>query len=197
MALKNLLFPLEISENSIGGLEFSTNIAKTRSGAEFRNKTMQLPIIKYNIAKGIRSRRDISSIVGLFRICEGQFHSFLFRDPLDFYAENQILKPINVERTKFQMTKKYQFSGEESCRNITKPEVNTVKLRTENSAISEYNLDADSGIITLSSPLLLGNNLIANFNFFVEMRFDSDVLNIEFSSRDAKNLSAINLTEVR
>lgn len=197
MAFKNILFPLSISVKSSGGIEFATTISKTTSGVEFRNGLSTFPTVKYNIASGIRSNKDIEAISTIFRICEGRLHSFLFQDPIDFKVINEELIPINLDKTQFQFAKKYKYSDIEIVRNITKPDAKTCKFYINNIETFAYSLDEFTGILTLNAPLPENAILTADFNFFIEVRFDTDFLNIEISNINSGIIQELSLIEVR
>ena len=66
MSFIDINFPFNIGQNSHGGPEFSTQIASTKSGEEFRKQNLIYPKIQYKIASSNLSNQDLSDLIAFF-----------------------------------------------------------------------------------------------------------------------------------
>ena len=53
----DIVFPLEISRQSVAGPEFSTDVTETGGGFERRNQNWEGGRLRFNVAPGVRMRR--------------------------------------------------------------------------------------------------------------------------------------------
>jgi len=198
MLFKDILFPIEIAKNSLGGPEFSTSVVKTQSGNELRYNKLQYPRIKYNISSGIQSKSDIDNILSFFRICQGMKYSFRFKDFMDCCVINQIIAISNGVDLSYQLIKTYYIQNEFIDRKITKPKKNTLKVYINGVVMDKdlYTLDENSGIINFHKAITKNDIISADFKFDVNMRFDVDFLSISLNTKTSYNLESINIVEV-
>lgn len=208
MAFHQIRFPLDIALNSRGGPERLTDIATLSSGHEERNQRWAHARRRYNAGYGIKSREDVMAVVAFFEERRGRFHSFLWRDGLDFSSSGGVGVPTSVDQqigigdgmtTAFQLVKRYGAAFDPYDRPITKPvaasvltAVNGVTLGTGAFTVSET-----SGVVTLASAPAAGAVVTAGFVFDVPVRFDIDQLEVDLAGFDAAEISSIPLVEVR
>ena len=67
-----------------GGPERLTDIVTLSSGREERNSRWANSRRRYNAGYGVKSRADMQAVLAFFEERRGRFHSFLWRDGLDF-----------------------------------------------------------------------------------------------------------------
>ncbi|QED22936.1 DUF2460 domain-containing protein [Candidatus Deianiraea vastatrix] len=193
---KNITFPLNIAKNSSGGPQFATKINQTISGVEYRTSILQYPKIKYNISTGINSKEDIDAISAFFRLCMGQKYSFRFRDFVDFSAQNQKIAIGDGILDSFQIIKSYIIDDEYIERKITKPLSVIIYIDNKVCDKSLYDVDFTTGIIKFKVKPASGQVITADFVFDIEMRFDTDFLNIMLYTNTSYQLKDVNLIEV-
>lgn len=161
----DLVFPHDISEGSDGAARFSTKVNQVASGFDYRMAQWDYPLMEYNVAYGVRTLEQLHALIRFFRVCKGRLNSFRFLDHLDYtstFAErpesraapaigafDQEIAVGDGEELQFQLRKNYQFDGEVSYRPILKPIEGTVLVGVDGIAISHYEVDHSTGIVSL------------------------------------------------
>ena len=206
MSFHAIRFPLDIALGAHGGPERLTDIVTLSSGAEQRNSRWANSRRRYNAGYGVKSRADMQAVLAFFEERRGRFHSFLWRDGLDFSssggngtpgATDQPIGTGDGATTAFQLTKQYGASFDPWFRPITKPVTGSVRVAVAGTElVSGFAVDTLTGIVTFTAAPATGAAITAGFLFDVPVRFDTDRLDIELSSFDAADASSIPLIEV-
>lgn len=196
MAFHPVRFPLDISLASRGGPERATDIVTLASGREERNSRWAHSRRRYNAGYGVKSRADMQAVLAFFEERRGRFHSFLWRDALDYAATDEAIGIGDGTTVAFQLTKKYGADFDPYLRPITKPVAESVVVKVDD-VVTAVSVDALTGIVAFAAPPAEGAAITASFTFDVPVRFDTDRLDIELSSFDAADVPAIPLLEVR
>jgi len=207
MTFHPIRFPLDVALGARGGPERLTDIVTLASGAEERNSRWAHARRRYNAGYGVKSRADMLAVLAFFEERRGRFHSFLWRDALDFSSStdgaepgplDQVLGLGDGTRTAFQLLKRYGASFDPYDRPITKPVAGSVRVAVAGvEQEGGFAVDALTGIVTLEEPPVIGAEVTAGFLFDVPVRFDIDRLDIELTSFGAADAPAIPLIEVR
>ncbi|HTJ56991.1 MAG TPA: DUF2460 domain-containing protein [Devosiaceae bacterium] len=205
MAFHPIRFPLDIALGAHGGPERLTDVVTLRSGAEERNARWANSRRRYNAGYGVKSRADMQAVLAFFEERRGRFHSFLWRDGLDFSSNGGSGTPTALDQaigigdgttTAFQLSKRYGASFDPYFRPITKPVAGSVLVAVAGAETNGFSVDPLTGLVTLAAAPAAGENITAGFLFDVPVRFDTDQLDIELSSFDAADASSIPLIEV-
>ena len=207
MAYHNIRFPLDVSLGARGGPERATDIVTLSSGREERNSRWAQSRRRYNAAYGVKSRADMQAVLAFFEERRGRFHSFLWRDGLD-YSSNGTDAPTALDqgiwtgdgvRVSFALTKRYGVNFDPYLRPITKPVAGSVMVAVAGASLAaaDFSVDLLTGLVTLDAAPALGAAVTAGFLFDVPVRFDIDRLDVELTSFDAAEVPAIPLIEVR
>jgi len=199
-------FPLDIALGAHGGPERLTDIVTLSSGAEQRNARWANSRRRYNAGYGVKSRADMQAVLAFFEERRGRFHSFLWRDGLDFSSNagsgpptplDQTLGTGDGHATSFQLVRQYGANFDPWLRPITKPVEGSVRVAVAGSEVlTGWSADAETGLVTFTSAPTPGATITAGFLFDVPVRFDTDRLDIELTSFDAAEAPAIPLIEV-
>ena len=96
----------------------------------------------------------------------------------------------------FQLRKTYGASFDPYVRPISKPVAGTVTVTVDGIATTAFTVSETTGVVTFAAAPADGAVLLAEFEFDVPVRFDTDRLDIELSSFDAADAPAIPLIEV-
>jgi uncharacterized protein (TIGR02217 family) len=191
----DITFPHEISYGSVGGIEFSTNVAKLANGSEVRTSINNLGRCVYNILPGIKTAQQLGDIVSFFRITHGRLSSFRFRDWNDYYGKLQPL--VKISNNVYQMQKIYQIGSNVFKRKITKPIAGKVEIFQDGTQITNgFTIDYSLGQITFAAPPPSNATLLSNFEFDVHSRFDSDTLEVIMDNYQASQIKNILIVEV-
>jgi uncharacterized protein (TIGR02217 family) len=195
MAFLTERFPTEISWGSTGGPGYKTRIIETASGYEFRNQNWARTKHKYNAATGIRNAADLDSLVAFFHLAAGRANSFRYKDWSDYKtcatnvdvgATDQIIIESAVGgENDIQLVKTYTVGTISVNREIVLPVEGTASITLNSVLLTEttdYTIDYDTGILTLSSALSPGDLLEGGYEFDVLCRFDADELILSLES---------------
>ena len=119
---------------SIAKFGFSTQIVTLASCAEQRNVNWSNSRGRWNISTGIRSRADMAAVTAHFHAVKGRAYSFRFKDWNDFDATDQAM--VQITLTVWQIVKRYDCSGYEHVRTITKPVAGSVAVKIAGSPVT-------------------------------------------------------------
>jgi len=197
MAFHPIRFPLDVALGARGGPERATDIVTLASGREERNSRWARSRRRYNAGYGVKSRADMQAVLAFFEERRGRFHSFLWRDALDHSSNGpQPLGTGDGVTVAFQVSKTYGASFDPYVRPISKPVAGTVSVTVDGVATTAFTVNEATGVVTFDTAPADGAVLLAEFEFDVPVRFDTDRLDIELSSFDAADAPAIPLIEV-
>lgn len=191
-------FPTDISYGATGGPMFMTDVVSTLSGHEQRNSKWSQSRAKYNVASGIKTETQWHALIAFFRARLGKAIGFRFKDWSDYKAENVIIGTGDDSTTDFQLVKLYTSGSVAVSRTITKPVAGTVDIYVDSVLQSSgVTVDAATGIVSFNTAPADGDLIVADFEFDVPVRFDTDELAMSMDSFDAGSWSSIPLIEVR
>lgn len=173
---------------------WSTDLISVDSGVEQVNQRWTNPLHKFNLPDAIREHYTFEAIRDHWMAMRGPFHTFPFRDPLDF-ASAALVTPNVVPTlsrvdqtigtgdgiaTQFQLTKTYYSGAQTYVRPIYHPIVSTVLIGIdgEDPEAASPNFDWDvsrtTGVVTFDVAPESGAVITAGYLFDVQVRFMSD-----------------------
>jgi uncharacterized protein (TIGR02217 family) len=206
MAFHPVRFPLDVALGARGGPERLTDIVTLASGREERNSRWAHSRRRYNAGYGVKSRADMQAVLAFFEERRGRFHSFLWRDGLDFSSNGGSDAPTPADQaigtgdgstTTFQLVKRYGAAFDPYLRPITKPVAGSLRVALAGTEVTTgYGVDTATGIVTFDTAPVAGVAITAGFLFDVPVRFDTDRLDIELSSFEAAEVPSIPVIEV-
>ena len=136
MAFDHVEFPLMV-ESGTSSLEFSTTIIPTGSGAEQRIGNWLDARAIFNASMGVRSKKDLITLVKFFRARKGRLRGFLVKDILDHSATGDALGVGDGTTKTYQLQRVYSdvntsavygTEGNTDVRPIYKPINGTVSI---------------------------------------------------------------------
>lgn len=175
----DLNFPTNICKFYKSSCEFFTIVQQAKNGKENRvilNSTGRNKFIHYG---GVIKKSESETLFNFFKIVKGRGLSFRFFDENENIAENEPLK--HIQNNIFQLCKTYSYQSYEDFKHITKPIENTLILQCDEEILlsnQDYNLEKNTGIITIINPNFLenANKIKAFFSYDLEARFEQDEL---------------------
>jgi uncharacterized protein (TIGR02217 family) len=202
MAFHAVRFPLDVALGARGGPEWATDLVTLSSGREARNSRWAGSRRRYNAGYGVKSRADMLAVLDFFEERRGRFHSFLWRDALDFSSNgtptptpmDQVLGTGDGVTTSFALTKRYGAGFDPFVRTITHPVTASVRVALDAEEVFDFTLDG--GTVTFATAPGAGVPVTAGFLFDVPVRFDTDRLEVELTSFDAAEAPLIPVIEV-
>jgi uncharacterized protein (TIGR02217 family) len=191
----NERFPTDISFGSVGGPEFLTDVLKAQNGFETRLMRRPYPKNRYNIAYAIKSQKQLDDVRSFFYITKGRACGFLFKDHLDYQADQVLLGKGDGKIESFQLIKRYQLGKTFFERPISKPILSILKISVGKEETKDYKVD-DKGLVTFSKAPPQDALIDASFEFDVPVRFDIDYLPIRLDGHGYVSVTDIPLVEI-
>lgn len=190
-------FPVDISYGSSGGPEYYTEVLSTVNGYEIRNNKMYNPRMRFNVATGIKNRTQMEQMMKFFRNCKGRTLGFRYKDWSDFRGKNEKVQVL--DRNSLQLIKTYRLDDDIADeRIINKPIKNTVKIFVAGKQLPEKQVSID---YTTGRVLLLqseaSDDITADFEFDVPVRFDTDYLPVVIENNSFFSLPEIPIIEIK
>jgi uncharacterized protein (TIGR02217 family) len=201
-AFREVTFPLELGLNATVEPCFSTTVATSPGGFEYRNADWQQARLRFDVGAGLRSVEDLQELIAFFRARRGNAIAFRFRDSTDFSSNgmtgtpspNDVLLGIgDGVRRRFELTKKY---GDGELRRITRPIATSISVSLNGALIDSWVL-ADGGVVEFAQPPLSGTEVRAGFLFDVPVRFVEPSLRVSRKTYLTGEIASVPLIEVR
>ena len=204
MAFHHVRFPLDIALGARGGPERKTDVVVLAGGGEQRNGRWAHSRRRYNAGYGVKSRADMQAVLAFFEERRGRLHGFLWRDGIDHSSDGAVPLPGDQTigtgdgvRTGFQLLKRYGAAFDPYFRPIKKPVAGSVRVAVAGvERTSGWAVDVTTGVVSFSVAPAAGAAVSAGFLFDVPVRFDTDRLDIEWSSFDGAEAPSIPLVEI-
>lgn len=208
MNFHDVRFPTSISLGSSGGIERRTEIVKLMSGFEERNTAWSQSRRKYDAGLGIRSLDELDEVMSFFEARRGMLYGFRWKDWFDHKSclpsetPSATDQPIGLGdgvNCDFQLKKTYAPGPYSYERTITKPESTNVFIAIDGESIpsSSFNMNDLTGIVQFYQAPPPDARVTAGFHFDVPVRFDTDILEINFAAFKAGSIPNIPIVEVR
>lgn len=200
-AFDDIAYPLALGRDAAASPEFSTTVATTASGHEFRNALWSDARMRYDVGPGVRSEAELGELIAFFRARYGPARGFRLRDPFDHSsagmtgvpgAGDQLLGMGTGSDDRFRLAKSYG----EQVRIITRPVEETVRIEVGGIETTAFTL-APGGWIVLATPPAAGVEVRAGFLFDVPVRFAEDRLDVSGLSFAAGEAPSVPLIEIR
>ena len=187
--IEDAIFPTDISDGSLGGPGFKTNVRVYGSGYESRRVRWPYPRHAYNVAYGVKTAQQMQSLINFYTAMDGKGYGFRYVDPLDNSTspmqgaaptgDDVVLVNGDGDGTSVvQLFKPSTEGSRTTFRPIKKPVDNANFAVNVDASPVGYTMDFTTGILTLTVPLVLGQVLSWGGNYHVPCRFDTDQLQI-------------------
>jgi uncharacterized protein (TIGR02217 family) len=181
-----------------GGPEFATTVVATGSGHEKRNDNWAEARGRWDVASGLKKQAQIDELIAFFRARRGKAYGFRFKDWTDYKATGQVLGMGDGALTQFQLVKHYPSGSVIKVRTIAKPVAGTVKVYLDSvEQLSGWSLDTTTGLVTFSTPPAPGDEVTADFEFDVPVRFDTDHMAVTIETYRLHAWQQIPIVELR
>ena len=200
-AFDDVAYPLPLGRDAAAAPEFSTTIAVTSSGHEFRNALWSDARMRYDVGPGVRSEAELGELIGFFRARFGPARGFRLRDPFDHSSNgmtgtpgplDQLLGTGNGLSDRFRLTKSYG----EQVRPITRPEIASLRVSVDGAETGGWSFEPGGWIVFDTAPGE-GADIRAGFLFDVPVRFADDRIDVNGLSFAAGEAPSVPLIEIR
>lgn len=182
-----------------GGPSFNTRIKGLKNGHERRNANWDQ--VKHQFTLPFQNITDAAYLLGLksvFLAVRGQNHSFLAKDWSDYRATGESLGNAPAGSAAVQLQKVATFGAATYTRTITKPRAGTVTVYQAGVA-KAGTVDTVTGLFTPDTAWTEGQALTADFEFYVPVRFASDLMPMSIDNRTGQGYvmnGSVELVEV-
>ncbi|MEO0343570.1 MAG: DUF2460 domain-containing protein [Pseudomonadota bacterium] len=209
MSFHDSRFPASLSFGAVGGPEIRTEIVTLANGFEERNSPWAASRRRYDAGVAMRSLDDMAEVIAFFEARRGPLYGFRWKDWTDFKSSKPSLAPKFTDQeigvgddvqTEFQLRKTYHSGSFEHPRYIQKPVQGTVYIGISGVLVDDetlYEIDYETGLVTLIEPLPEQAVLTAGFEFDVPVRFENEGLGVDLASFDAGHIPSIPVVEIR
>lgn len=200
-AFDDVAYPLALGRDTQVSPEFSTSVAVTASGHERRNALWSDARMRYDVGPGVRSQKELATLIGFYRARFGPARGFRLRDPFDFSSNegdgapgmsDELLGFGDGVVSSFQLVRNYG----EQVRPITRPQDGTIAVSVDGIASSAWT-HVGKGQIRFLQPPAPGAEIRAGFLFDVPVRFAEDRLDISGATFAAGEAPSVPVIEVR
>lgn len=191
--------PDEIERGSAFGPGFKTTVIPLSSGFEQRNQDWERARCKGDISFGISTKEYYTLWLEHFYARRARVHTWPFKDWSDFEALDQLIGVGDGSNTDFQLLKTYEPTGPNPyIRLITRPVPSTIVIRVAGVLSANWTLQP-LGLIRFNPGFdpNVGQEVRADFEFNVPVRYDVDDIGVELEWVQAGSLRGINIIEIR
>ena len=197
----DVAYPLTLGGDAAASPEFSTSVAVTASGHEYRNALWSDARMRYDVGPGIRSEAELGTLIAFFRARYGPARGFRLRDPFDFSsaamtgtpsASDQRIGTGDGMASRFRLVKNY--GGQQ--RRITRPQPGSIRIAAGGVETAAWRYEAGGWIVFDSAPPA-GAPITAGYLFDVPVRFAEDRLDVSGVSFAAGEAPSVALIEIR
>jgi uncharacterized protein (TIGR02217 family) len=157
-------------------------------------------------------RTDIDTILQLHAVQEGKTHGFRFQldgdhligDPDNPTTDNTSIGTGDGAETQFQALRRYTFGAQSYTRPIVKIEASSYTVLIDNVAQTEgggsdYTIDINTGVITFNVAPAMSEDVQLQLaaKFDVPVRFDVDILDIDYELASLGEIPSIPIVELK
>lgn len=175
-------FPLRLTEGTVGGPMYLTDIVGMDSGYEARDSRWDMAMFRYDAAGAVSSRENLYALRSFFHVVKGDWLGFRVKDWGDYKscspdgtptALDQVLEASATEgQTEVQLIKTYSAGGFSTILDIQKPVAGTVLIAVNDIPLSSGWTLGAVGIITFSPGLSEGDVVKGGYEWDVPCRFN-------------------------
>lgn len=167
-----------------GGPQFNTLVVVMANGRERRRAQWAELQNKYTLPFQNVDPDGYRDIRRMFLVCRGQLNCFLYSDPLDREADDELLGFGTGSEDTFQLSKLSVLDGVPYQRNVYAiPDDVTLTVTIDDVPTTAFTVDRDRGLLIFDAPP--GNGLAIRWSgpFAVWVRFNHDWLPFSIDTR--------------
>ncbi|MEZ5937570.1 MAG: DUF2460 domain-containing protein [Hyphomonadaceae bacterium] len=196
---------LPIAIGATGGPERLVEVVRLASGAERRNARWATSRRRWELGGATLTLVQAQVLTAFFEARSGRLNGFRLYDPLDHKScapdgavssSDQLLGSGDGMARVFQLAKRYESGGETYVRRITRAVAGTVLVSVGGAETTAFEVDGETGEVTLDEAPALGAEVRAGYEFDVPVRFDSDRLEMSFEGADAVRVVRAPIVEI-
>jgi uncharacterized protein (TIGR02217 family) len=190
-----------------GGARFATEIKRSRSGHEFRNRRWQDPLREYSLSLGSRPMDEVLDAIDFAYKTSGSWKGFRLKDWFDYKSgfPNAVASPYDQslgtgDGTTYYFRLNKSYGGGAYVRRITKPLEWTIRVLSDSDELErdvDYFVDDVNGTVVFKDAPTSGKVLKWGGEFDVPVRFEEDIIETLTNFYATGQTGSIALREVR
>lgn len=199
----NVRFPEDISWGSSGGPEFKTQVFESFRGFEKRNIDWCQPLMKFNVAYGVKTDVQLLRMLTFFNARQGRAYGFRYKNWANYRITNGPIATGDGVSTRLPIWKFYGFQGSRMYKRLRKI-VNGTVTNVGVGAVGgltegvDFNIDYEAGEIALNTAPGYGIPIYAgNLEFDEPVRFDNDSMQAIIDGFNNQSVQEIPLIGVK
>lgn len=195
-------FPEDVSWGSSGGPIYKTQIFTSFRGYEKRNTDWSQPMMRFNVAYGIKTDLQMLSMLEFFNARQGMANGFRYKNWCNYQITGKAFATGDGESTRLPIWKFYGFDGArhyKRLRKIVRGSVTGVQIGAEPVVEGvDFTIDYDAGEIAFNTiPSYALPIRCQTLEFDEPVRFTTDRIQAVIDSFDNQSLSRLELISVR
>lgn len=191
--MSNLVFPalaglsLPVQRSAI----WKTRVVETESGARYARALWSYPRwsyrLQFDVLRSGGGFDELQQLMGFFNAHQGDFDTWLFRDPDDRTATDQAFGVTDGTRTQWQLVRAYGGQVEP-----VKELDGVPAIKADGVALSSgVSVDLHTGVVTITPELAAGKALTWSGDFFWRCRFSKSAMEAEKFLQDIWKTGAV------
>jgi len=197
-----VVFPEDVSWGSQGGPMFKTHVFPTFRGLERRNIEWAQPIMRFNVAYGLRTDVNMMRVIDFFNARQGAATGFRYKNWVNYEVVNAPIATGDGVSRRLPLYKFYGFQGARFYKRLRKIERGSVvSVQANNEPLVEgidFSIDYDAGEIALVDDLQYGSPVYAQrLGFHEPVRFDTDSIQSVIEAYNTQSLEQFSLIGIR
>jgi len=203
LGFHNVRFPTDVSFGSQGGPEFKTQVFTSHRGYEKRNIEWSQPMMRFNVAYGIKTDEQMMQVLEFFNARQGQAYAFRYKNWGNFQVVNEAIATGDGTSTSLPLWKFYGFQGARQykrLRKIVRGTVTGVGIGAVGALVEgiDYNVNYDEGEIALNqAPGYAVPIYASTLEFDEPVRFAQDSVQNVIDQYNNNSLNRLDLITVR
>lgn len=203
LGFHNVQFPTDVSFGSQGGPEFKTQVFTSHRGFEKRNVEWCQPLMRFNVAYGIKTDVQMMKVLEFFNARQGKAYAFRYKHWGNFQIINKPIATGDGFSQRLPLWKFYGFQGSRQykrLRKIVKGSVTGVGIGAVGALVEgvDYSINYDEGEIALNqAPGYAVPVYAATLEFDEPVRFDTDSVQNVIDQYNNNALNSLELVTVR
>lgn len=158
---------------------WKNRVVETESGVRFSKAFWSYPRwtykLRYDVLRSGGGFQELQELVGFFNAHQGDFDTWLFRDPDDRTATDQAFGVTDGTRTQWQLVRAYGGQVEP-----VKELDGVPTIKADGVALSSgVSIDLHTGVVTITPALTAGKALTWSGDFFWRCRFSKSAMEFE------------------
>jgi len=179
--MEGVVFPVHISQGSVGGPDWLVEEVLKVSGHSERNTPWSAPLRTYDARYAVRTYDELDQILHLYHVAGGPLRGFLLQDWTDYRSRPPLQAPTPLDQalgtgdgvtTAFPLVKRYSFGGHHLDRPIAKPRAASVLVAVDGVAqAAGWSVSASTGTVSFDAAPAVGAALTWGGEFHVPVHF--------------------------